>query len=1197
MTAGSSEVLTPTAEAFAGFLARVDAGEQPDFDAVCAEHPELSAGLRRLHARWREMQVAMDALGSARRPRSTESSGSTASDALAATDPSASALLERLREKGADAHRLTIKGEIARGGMGAVYKVWDAELRRSLAMKVLARGQGPRLEARALSRFLEEAQITGQLEHPGIVPVHELGLDGDGRVFFTMPLVRGDDLKAIIERVHAGDAKWTLPRALGVVVRVCEAMGYAHARGVIHRDLKPSNVMVGAFGETYVMDWGLARVLSRGGSMQPGHPAKPAASTDLRTVRSDAAASDSSPLVTMDGDVVGTPIYMPPEQAHGWIDEMGPASDVYSIGAILYHLLGGVQPYSTPGEKGTADQVLKAVKSRPPRALHALGPPSPTSPAVAPELAAICEKAMAREPARRYATTMELAEDLRAFLEGRVVRAYEAGAWAELKKWTRRNRRFASAAATALVAVLVGLAVSTALWVRARESADLAHENENHARDQREVAEDRARDATLAQQRADAIAARLADELAASDVERGRLLGRVGSLDGAERVLWREFLRRPFEHHPTFALWELYTAYPCLTTRKLTERSRVRMRYAPSGELITFEDGGALRVWSPDGFEPVRSTRTADVRAASLAIIGEAELLATATYEGGELELRRTADLSLVGRVDAHAGGIFGMDVRPDGVRIATTGREGVLREWSVPELELVREVDLGEGEAQGVRYAPDGGSLAFGTFAGRVHLLVGDATTPARSWQPHTAGASMCLEFTEGGRRLVSGSRRRELRTWRIDDDEVERRPAGTNGTIRDLLLLSDGETLVSVGWYRVEFHDASTLSTLASFGIPSGAVDLAESPDGKTLAVGLGIGSVSLFEIEPRAGLRAIRGDAKRSVAAFHPDGRSLAIGRAAGEVELLRATTAEPQRRIRAGDGSIVSLCFSADGSFLATVDERGAAVVRHLPSDTVVLELDGVEDVTRRVVHLSQGGGLIGVALREGRFAVLDVESGEPVAEVQVPGAQSLSIVLLPELGLFATTSREHQVRLWTLAGEPAGTVELGNTPWSLTRDARGRIVTGGWGKDIAVIDPVAGVVLNLLDGHAGTVWDAAFHPTEPDLLASCGDDGYVRLWDLASGRNVLALDVSDGLGPALAEFSPEGDALVVSGAGRPLRIDLLHYQRHIAGNLRRQIEALRDEVGVAIDEAALLGWADDVLSRDVSEFRGADEDGR
>jgi serine/threonine protein kinase/formylglycine-generating enzyme required for sulfatase activity len=401
--------------------------------------------------------------------------------------PPAEEVLERLSSRRSSAPRYRIVGEIGRGGMGAILRVWDEDLRRVLAMKVTlghattgvhgASPPTPPVDARTLGRFLEEAQITGQLDHPGIVPVHELGVDGEGRVFFTMRLVKGSDLRRVFGLVRANQEGWTLTRALGVLLKICEALAYAHSRGVIHRDLKPANIMVGRFGETYVMDWGLGRVLDRADTRNLRIRSDPVTLVGL-TPRTSPAQAALEPLYTQDGDIVGTPAYMPPEQAAGEIERMDQRSDVYSVGALLYELLAGHAPYDEPsgpsGARLGPREILERVRHGPPRPLRACAPNAPA------ELVAIAERAMQRHLAARYGGVGELAEDLHAFLEGRVVRAYRTGPVVEFRKWVLRNRAFATAAA-ALAAVLVIGGFSLAALEHSRRRSAERHTAERSA--------------------------------------------------------------------------------------------------------------------------------------------------------------------------------------------------------------------------------------------------------------------------------------------------------------------------------------------------------------------------------------------------------------------------------------------------------------------------------------------------------------------------------------------------------------------------------------------------------------------------------------------------------------------------------------------------------------------------------------------
>jgi serine/threonine protein kinase/formylglycine-generating enzyme required for sulfatase activity len=394
------------------------------------------------------------------------------------TDPRMLEWIDRIRRKLTDPER-PIKRyergpELARGGMGRVLRVRASDLNRRIAMKVLSR-RDPRVglsseelddDPRRFTRFIEEAQITAQLDHPGVVPVHDIGLDAEGRLYFTMKLVDGRTLAEVIDLSTRGDVHWSTIRVLQSIRDVCNAMAYAHDKGVVHRDLKPSNIMVGRYGETFVMDWGLARLVPSASDSEPVTPypiAKPEAPRS-ETEDEDGRASQLS----LDGAVVGTPAYMSPEQAAGKSEAVGRATDIYAVGAILYHLLVGRMPYVGEGESTDAITLLERVTH------GALVPLERAAPKAPPELVAICQKAMARDAAERYSSMAHLAADLQAFLEGRVVAAYEAGPLAEARKWVGRNRIAAGFLLLTLLAIFGGLLLNAATQRRATREVRLS---------------------------------------------------------------------------------------------------------------------------------------------------------------------------------------------------------------------------------------------------------------------------------------------------------------------------------------------------------------------------------------------------------------------------------------------------------------------------------------------------------------------------------------------------------------------------------------------------------------------------------------------------------------------------------------------------------------------------------------------------
>jgi serine/threonine-protein kinase len=362
----------------------------------------------------------------------------------------------------------------AKGGLGEVYLARDAELNREVALKQMQPHLADQPDLRR--RFLLEAEVTGRLEHPGIVPVYGLGVDARGRPFYAMRFIRGESLQQAIDGFHKGDGKGRDPgehalavrNLLGRFIAVCNAVAYAHSRGIIHRDLKPANVMLGAYGETLVVDWGLARPVAR--------------TEEDRAGGEQTLEPGSKPEATR--GTVGTPVCMAPEQAAGRQSLIGPATDVYALGAMLYHLLTGSPPF----EPGRLDELLERVQR------GEFPPPRQRNLNVPRSLEAVCLKAMALKREDRYASATDLARDVEAFLADEPVSARPEPPSERLRRWLKRHRTSVMATLAAAAVALVALAVSTVLLqaaYRAEHSArGDAETSEKNARQQRDRAEE-----------------------------------------------------------------------------------------------------------------------------------------------------------------------------------------------------------------------------------------------------------------------------------------------------------------------------------------------------------------------------------------------------------------------------------------------------------------------------------------------------------------------------------------------------------------------------------------------------------------------------------------------------------------------------------------------------------------------------------
>jgi len=913
-----------------------------------------------------------------------------------------------------------------------------------------------------------------------------------------MRLVRGRSLRTIFDMLHDQREGWTVPRALGVLQKVCEALAYAHSKGVLHRDIKPANIMVGRFGEVYVMDWGLAKVFDRDdGERAPSSEDDDLATlADVQTERHDASSRRSdSPLRTLSGAVVGTPAYMSPEQARGELEGLGPTSDVYAVGALLYHLLAGEMPFVPAGERVSPREVLRALREGPPRPLHQVNR------RVDPELAAICDKAMARDPRDRYADMSAMAEELRAFLEGRVVRAHRTGALVELRKWVVRNKLTAAVLLVFLLAMIAlglrerrrneNLLDATRLAQRGQADAELARAEAEHAKRQAEGEAARA-DAALA-----------SAELATRDaLEQGYVASLAAARAALDDASSEELLRHLSETPADLRGWEW---------RHLMARTDASL-----GTLGRHDAAVSGVAVSPDG------TR-----------------MASASW-AGELELRDLRTGERVARFDPGAAAASDLRFSRDGRLLVLAGGDG-----------RVRLVDAVSGAPSGELLPPEGAErrapeltrlagaprsdlLVAGRADGRLLAWRLGSRAPLELPRAHTQEITD-LAFAPDGALLLSASRDRtvalidvlagELLDTLYDHESAVLAVAHSPTTARFATAEESG---------RVRVFDVGVPLPVFDLDIaPARPTRLLFSADGGRLVAGTASGNLRVWNAWTGRELDLLMGhaDGVTSLARTN-DGLRVLSGARDGELRAWDLDWGSARTRLEGHTDAVHSLASTAGGSRLLSAGWDGRA---RLWDPTAQLSL-GVGDLP--------GGGGAAVALSpDGRLAAAGLNDAArhedfPLIVWRVSASGELS---------------EHRRLLGH--SQPIRSVAF---------DASGqRIASASDDRSVRVWNVERGALLQTLEGHAGWVRDVAFHPNRP-WLASAGFDESVRLWSLDDGSELSRLhDHTHGV--LSVAFSPDGRWLASAGEDRRVLLYDTKDGPHLVARLQGHRAAVNDLV--------------------------------
>ncbi|MCK5851062.1 MAG: protein kinase [Kiritimatiellae bacterium] len=1058
---------------------------------------------------------------------------------------------------------------VAKGGMGAILTAKDLNIRRHVAMKVML--DPNQADDEMILRFIEEAQVTGQLEHPSIVPVHELGVDAHDSVFYTMKYVKGITLKDILQGIAEGDKvlieQYPLNRLLNVYLKTCEAMAFAHTKGIIHRDLKPENIMVGEFGEVLVMDWGLAKVLGR-----PEKHGTDCDQSEADTIESARADTVDDSQHTMVGQIMGTPQFMAPEQAMGKIDELNARTDIYSLGGVFYNILtlhppfednhvnkillkvvkGDIIPptmYNTPGI-ASANQENAATASQKAQNRLVQLPHCPEH-RIPNALSAVAMKAMALEPENRYQNIGELRADIEAFQGGFATAAENAGTFRQIALLIKRHKTEVSLLATALV-VILGLVFGFVLKVNAEKNR--AEKNAQLALKARHDAETSEKHA-LSERKA----ALQAKDVAEYENYISRIQLAADSLNSGNDIQTRKLLATCPEK---YRHWEWgYLTNQC---RQIEESCLPRetdgcfhwprLAVSHNGQLLavaTYEPGVQVRNISTGKIVKTLATEIR-CRKGICFLPGSKQILIYGARKGrGGLQC---FDIKSGKRLWIHSSRGRGLDT----LTLSSDGKLAVSTSWIKNDPPQIWNTKMGKpvgtlpvkydkkGYATVAKCSPTGKEVLVGISNGVCDLFDLEKREYIRSLRGHRRIITDICFFPDG-RSVATASQDASVRIWEVASGKCKFVLTGHNGDVAAVLVTHDGQVVLSGssdGFLRV--WDANTGELLSTLRGPR-IYNLTQASDGKTIFVGYDSGRIrrvklaTLLNDSTRNAVINLYGNRVRPT----PDGKKVLVGTT--HVIVVDLGSGTISKRLTSTGSVPHDFQLTPDGKFIVVGEYSGGNLrICDAKTDKLVKKIKasqkyGEEHCPIEVCLLNKGT-LVATAEYHGspELTVWDIATGKKIrhwtsgedwirALAETPDGKALVVAGACNIECWDTQTWEKTTHSASKIGFSGG---------ALCFSPDGQWLASCNGKEIKLLDLKTGKI-RMLCGHNLNVFRLSFSP-DSQRLVSGGNDCKVIVWDAYTGRPLLTLTEHSKMLTGVG-FSSDGRYLISSGFGRKIII--------------------------------------------------------